>query len=999
MSRTVTCGAWFLILVALSLASVWAQAPNPSAGASVTGEEARRLDTRREAVQAEQARVARERSDLDAHRQETARRLKALSPGEISSAMVDRAELNAGAERVNLEGIELELQSTRQQVDSLAAAIAMLKQRIEELEKAPSDQTKPQEGILKQQEALALKQRALEIEGQHLANLQAARDIASQRLALALQWSQEQRGQYKMARELSDKAALSDLQARLQKEQQALLDQAAELRAHLEAMQANGAERAALETRLQEAEELARIKQTGLALAQAQAKLNGLEIVLSNMAATTEELATALGQAQSLLQDLDARARYVQGKITLLNEQHAVIVKRLSMDRPKQAQAITDSRSIQKLLGNLENQAKQVAFLREMVEKRHAALQARYKQALRQSLLARHNLPSDVAGWRMLGRQLLSLPAALWQGVYIPITTAARRTSLEDLLVILVVELVWLGLIFWARRHLSAPNSSSAQAGFLVNLLHATTRLLRASSISLAVSGALLLLLAVARLPQPGSGILAVFVSAWLVYKVTIDLTQLLLLDGRYTQGQTHPRLYRALHWGILAVGVLTPLMLAGHLVPVATPVRDLIDRLFMLLMLPLFILILRGRKLLLSPVGLMLSPPWLRRAEQLLVILSSALLAGAAIGLIGYINLAWAIAAHAGWFLVILLVWLLLRGLLGDLFGALRSYTARRAEDATWLQNLLGPLRRVAEIALFLLAWWALFRAYGWGVDSPLGRSVRQVLLTPLFKVGERPIHLLGIVLSVLIFVAVLRLGRWSREFTYRWLFIKITNTGARASLSVFTQYLVVLIGFLIALRVLGLDLTTLTVFAGALGLGIGFGLQNVANNFISGILLLIERPVRTGDTVTIGNSEGTVTRIGIRSLTVQTQDSQEVFIPNSEVISHPFTNWTYSDTIVRTALSISINYQNDLHLACGIIEEALHGQPAVLKIPMPEVWLEEFAVPAVTVRIQYFTDLRAANRQEVKSALLFRIWEGFEQSGVRLPGAPPPAAPPPHM
>jgi potassium efflux system protein len=167
------------------------------------------------------------------------------------------------------------------------------------------------------------------------------------------------------------------------------------------------------------------------------------------------------------------------------------------------------------------------------------------------------------------------------------------------------------------------------------------------------------------------------------------------------------------------------------------------------------------------------------------------------------------------------------------------------------------------------------------------------------------------------------------------------------------------------------------------------GLGLQSIANNFISGVLLLLERPLRTGDTVTIGNNEGAVTYIGLRSLTVKTWDNQEVIIPNSEVISHPFTNWTYTDNIVRTALTVSIHQQNDIHQAHTLITQALKGHPEILPKPPPEVWLDALGPTVITFRIQYFTDLRSANRQAVKSNILFQIWDALRQAGIRFPGA----------
>jgi potassium efflux system protein len=120
--------------------------------------------------------------------------------------------------------------------------------------------------------------------------------------------------------------------------------------------------------------------------------------------------------------------------------------------------------------------------------------------------------------------------------------------------------------------------------------------------------------------------------------------------------------------------------------------------------------------------------------------------------------------------------------------------------------------------------------------------------------------------------------------------------------SLAIFSQYAIILLGVLIGLNLLNINLTSLTVFAGALGVGIGLGLQNIANNFVSGLILLMERPVRILDWVTISNHEGKVSRIGMRFLTVTTWDNQDVIIPNADLISTPFTNWTLSDALVRT-------------------------------------------------------------------------------------------------
>jgi potassium efflux system protein len=184
-----------------------------------------------------------------------------------------------------------------------------------------------------------------------------------------------------------------------------------------------------------------------------------------------------------------------------------------------------------------------------------------------------------------------------------------------------------------------------------------------------------------------------------------------------------------------------------------------------------------------------------------------------------------------------------------------------------------------------------------------------------------------------------------------------------------------------------LGIDLTTLAIFAGALGVGIGFGLQNIANNLVSGIMLLIERPLRSGDIVNIGNREGLVTRIGMRSLTIKNWDYQDVIIPNSEVISNAFTNWTHSDNVLRTKLTIGVSYDNDPHQAMQVIEQVLKAHPAVLKNPAPGVWLSDLAPSSINFHVQYYFDLKQHNGLEVKSQILFNLWDRLKAAGIRIP------------
>jgi len=175
--------------------------------------------------------------------------------------------------------------------------------------------------------------------------------------------------------------------------------------------------------------------------------------------------------------------------------------------------------------------------------------------------------------------------------------------------------------------------------------------------------------------------------------------------------------------------------------------------------------------------------------------------------------------------------------------------------------------------------------------------------------------------------------------------------------------------------------------VFAGALGVGIGFGLQNIANNFISGLILLMERPVRAGDWVTVGDYEGEIARIGIRSATLVTWDNQEVIIPNADLISNAFTNWTRSDPIVRTVLVVGVSYDGDPHTAMKVLEEAVIMQPEVMLQPAPCIYLTNFNDSSVDIRVQYYTDVTQSSRLEVKSKVMLAIWDALKEADIEIP------------
>jgi potassium efflux system protein len=245
--------------------------------------------------------------------------------------------------------------------------------------------------------------------------------------------------------------------------------------------------------------------------------------------------------------------------------------------------------------------------------------------------------------------------------------------------------------------------------------------------------------------------------------------------------------------------------------------------------------------------------------------------------------------------------------------------------------------------------------------------------------------------------------MGGWSRQVSYNLALARIHDLSIRHSLSIFVQYVVTILGLVFALKLIGLDLTALTFFAASLGIGIGFGLQNVVNNFISGILLLAERPLRVGDTVTIGSATGDVTRIGIRSLTVLTSEQKEVIIPNSAVVSESFTNWTKTNDTLRDVLTFRVSFFDNAEHAAELIAEAARSTEGVLAEPPPKATIYELTEIGIAIRLQYFIhatgpffEIRDCVLRDALEALAV---EGFTIPTVRIDEKPlrPPERPQP--
>lgn len=210
----------------------------------------------------------------------------------------------------------------------------------------------------------------------------------------------------------------------------------------------------------------------------------------------------------------------------------------------------------------------------------------------------------------------------------------------------------------------------------------------------------------------------------------------------------------------------------------------------------------------------------------------------------------------------------------------------------------------------------------------------------------------------------------------------------GNRQLLTKGFQIILYLIAFMITLDVMGIDLKALTVFSGAIGIGIGFGLQKITSNFISGIILLMERSVKLDDLIELTDGTiGYVRRTNARYTVVETFDNKEVIIPNEEFIINRVTNLTMSNNVARIEIQVGVAYESDIHLVQNLIIEAAMEHPRCIKDPIPSCYLTTFADSSVNFRLFFWISDVQEGRLGPQSDVMFAIWNKFKEHHITIP------------
>jgi small-conductance mechanosensitive channel len=259
----------------------------------------------------------------------------------------------------------------------------------------------------------------------------------------------------------------------------------------------------------------------------------------------------------------------------------------------------------------------------------------------------------------------------------------------------------------------------------------------------------------------------------------------------------------------------------------------------------------------------------------------------------------------------------------------------------------------------------------------------------------------LLGLGLLVALIVAAGIARRFLRE---RMLPRAGLVRGVSIALSTLIYYFLIVVGTLTILPVMitGFNLQTLSLMLGAVSLGIGFGLRNIADNFVSGLILLIERPIKVGDRIQVGEVYGEVVQIRARATIVRTNDNIDIIVPNSEFISGQVTNLSYGDNRVRYRFPVGVHYKSDVHAVNRALLDAARQVDSILMDPPPNVLFVEFGDSSLNFEVLVWTETRLSQPSRLRSELNYKIWENLKAAGIEIPypqrdiyikEAPPPA------
>lgn len=298
----------------------------------------------------------------------------------------------------------------------------------------------------------------------------------------------------------------------------------------------------------------------------------------------------------------------------------------------------------------------------------------------------------------------------------------------------------------------------------------------------------------------------------------------------------------------------------------------------------------------------------------------------------------------------------------------------------------------RAASMAIHEPFWAKSFATLAWGIAAlsivDLLPKVIAAMDAVAITLGGLRLSVLSLVESVLTLVVLLWIANvFSRLIARRIGALPSLTPSIQVLTTNLLKILFVTVAVVAALGILGIDLTAFAVFGGAVGVGLGFGLQKIVSNFVSGIIILLDKSVKPGDVIAIGGTYGWINSLSARYVSVITRDGTEHLIPNEELITQRVENWSYSDNLVRVRIPIGISYKSDVRKAIGLCLEAAAEVPRVLKEPGSVCLVSGFGDSSVDLELRCWINDPTKGIANVKSEVYLLVWDKFHEHDIEIP------------
>ncbi|SFO42991.1 Mechanosensitive ion channel [Algoriphagus ornithinivorans] len=264
----------------------------------------------------------------------------------------------------------------------------------------------------------------------------------------------------------------------------------------------------------------------------------------------------------------------------------------------------------------------------------------------------------------------------------------------------------------------------------------------------------------------------------------------------------------------------------------------------------------------------------------------------------------------------------------------------------------------------------------------------LEEILNVSLVNLGESKLTI-GLLLTLIFsFIALFVISEWIRRLLVNKILKRYDiTTGTRQSIGTMVKYILILAGIFSILQTNGIDLSAFGVLAGAIGVGIGFGLQNVTNNFISGLIILFEQPIKVGDRIEVGDVTGDVIKISARSTMIVTNDNITIIVPNSQFIDSQVINWSHSDRMVRFNFPVGVSYKENPQRVKEILLDVAKKNPGVLNTPETDVLFSDYGDNSINFTLRVWTSEYINRPNVLKSQLYYEVFKRFGEEGIEIP------------